>query len=228
MDRSPRITIAIPTYDYSLGIEHLSQSFEMLKKQTFQDFEVVITDDSLNGNVREFVRFYDKVRYIKNMNQRGMAGNTNTAIQYANGEIIKILYQDDYLAHEHSLEDINNAFNEKVNWLVTACLDYKDESSNRLHFPTYNDAIHTGNNTIGSPSVLTIRNDKPLLFNPKLTWVLDCDYYKQLYKRYGAPAILNDVNVVIRIGEHQTTHILSSERKNAEIEYLIQKYDSGT
>lgn len=217
----PKISVCIPTYDYSEGIKHLQRSFDMLKKQSFKDFEIVITDDSIGDSVKDFCKQVDlPIRYIKNLNIPGIGGNTNTAILYANGELIKLLYQDDHLAHEDSLKIIVDNFTEDVNWLVTGCT----HTNGNPHQATYNDQIHRGINTIGSPSVLTIRNKDPFLFDTKLTWVLDCDYYKRMYMQFGMPKILNDINVVIGIGEHQTTSTLSKDRKNAEIKFLIEKY----
>lgn len=60
----------------------LRRLMESLEMQTFRDFEIVITKDGR------------------------MAENTNSAIKKAKGEIIKILYMDDYLAHSDSLKNI--------------------------------------------------------------------------------------------------------------------------
>lgn len=217
---TPKITIACPCYEMSNGLDFLMASFKALREQTFQDFEVVVSDDSINDDIRNLCLTYDKVRYIKNMNGRGMASNTNTAIQYSNGELIKILYQDDRLAHPDALKEIVENFTGE--WLVTGCAH---EPGTHVHLPTWNDKIYTGANTIGSPSVLTIRNNKPLLFDTKLTWILDCELYMRYKAKFGLPTILNDINVIITQGLHQTTHLLGDERKISEINYLTKKYE---
>lgn len=228
MDRSPAISVCIPCYEMRDGLEFLKRSFEMLEKQSFKDFEVVISDDSINDAVEVFVKNYKTlpIRYIKNMNGRGMAENTNCSLLYAEGSLLKILYQDDFLAHEDSLKNIVENFPEDAQWLVTGCAH---KPGTHTHLPTWDDEIYKGKNTIGSPSVLTVRNHPKLeLFENKLSWVLDCDYYYRLYKKYGLPIILNDINVVIGVGEHQTTHLMGEERKEAEIKHLIKKYDTSS
>lgn len=217
-----KLTVAIPTYTYPEGLEHLRQSFEILKQQTFKDFEVVVSDDSLNDDVRDFCASYEglSIRYIRNLNQRGMGGNTNTAIQYSSGELIKILYQDDYLTGPDSLQKIVDAFKPEDTWLATGC----SHTNLRNHIPLYNEQIYRGINTIGSPSVITLRNKDLPLFDTKLSYVLDCDFYKQLFDKFGPPKLLNDINVMIRLGSHQTTNKLSDEIKNSEIRFLIEKY----
>ena len=93
-----------------------------------------------------------------------------------------------------------------------------------VSFPKYNKKIHLGKNTIGSPSVLSIKNENPLFFDENMTWLLDCDYYKRLYDKYGEPLILNEINVVIGTGKHQMTNILSNYAKKKEYYYMAKKY----
>lgn len=144
-----------------------------------------------------------------------MAENTNSGIKRARGHLIKVLYLDDYLAHKDALQVIFDAF--RGHWLVTAA----DNNRN----PHWTPDVETGNNKLGSPSALTILNEDPLLFDENMSWLLDCDYYKRMYEKYGEPVILNDVNVCIGVGEHQMTHILTNEEKESEFYYLQHKYE---
>lgn len=202
------ISICIPCYEmYGVGVEMLERCLKSVEQQTFKDFEVIVTDDSEDNQIADLCDSFN-VRYLRNPKEKGMATNTNFAIQQAKGELIKILYQDDYLAYENALQDVIDNFKEQDNWLITAC------SNNIL--PHYNDRIKTGYNTIGSPSVVTIRNDNPLLFDESLKWLLDCEYYQRTFERYREPKILMKVGVVIGVGEHQETNHLSNEQKNEE------------
>ncbi len=126
---------------------------------------------------------------------------------------------DDYLAHDNALQVISD--NIEGEWFVTGC---SHDPGTHTHLPTYNDRIHEGINTVGSPSVLTIKNDKPLLFDETLTWLLDCDLYKRLYEKHGAPTICNDINVTIGLHGGQTTHLLDDETKKREHDYLTEKH----
>ena len=148
---------------------------------------------------------------------------SNRVIESAKGELIKILYLDDYFAHEDSLKNIVDNFKEEVNWLVTGCLHDAGFGVENPHYAKFNDNIHV-ENTIGSPSVLTIRNDGHLLFDENLSFYLDCDLYKRYYEKYGSPKILDDLNVIIGVGDHQMTHILTNEEKQKEYNYTIKKY----
>lgn len=219
-----KITVAIPVHQMESWELFLGRSLLALSKQTYKDFDVLISDNSEDNKIEKFVSTYGgDIDYVK-CETLGMASNTNSAIRNADGEFIKLLYMDDYLAHENALAEIVLHV-DNSDWLVTGCEhDNGDGIGFKPHFPKYNNNIHLGKNTIGSPSVLTIRNDSPLLFDEYMTWLLDCDYYKRMYDEFGEPRILNTVNVVIGVGDHQVTHLLSDYVKQDELNYMISKY----
>lgn len=204
------ISIVIPVYGMDNAVEFLKRNLDSIKMQTYKDYEIVITDNSADDLLLIASKPYE-VRYFKSK-EYGMARNTNQAINKADGDLIKILYQDDYFAHENALQHIVDYFDR--GWLIAG-------SDNNPH-PYYSEY-----NTLGSPSALTIRKDCPLRFDPEFYWVLDLDFYRRLHKLYGPPLILDGVNVNIGLGQHQTTHKLTNERKQIEEKLLRQKYDSS-
>lgn len=226
------LSICIPTYEMK-GYGHifLEKSFKILINQTFKDFDVIISDHSRDNLIENLcIEYKDKLKihYYKNNNNLGSSSaNINNAIKNANGKLIKILFQDDFLFNEKSLENIVQNFNlEKYNWLVTACTRSKDGVTFLGSFyPKYNHLIHLGKNTISSPSVLTIKNESPLLFDENLLWLMDVDYYKRCYNKFGNPKILNEINVVNRTGAHQvSSSIINLPIKIKELTYMLIKY----
>lgn len=200
-----KISIAIPIHNMPNKDFFLSRALNSIHTQTFKDYEVVITEEG------------------------SMPVNTNAAMNKSKGELVKILYMDDYLAHPNSLQEIVDNFGDNDHWLATGCLHQQTdgdlhEDPHSPHYPEYTQDISTGNNRIGSPSVITLRREGMLLFDENLSWLLDADLYKRYYAKYGLPKILNDLNVVIGIGSHQTTHVLSAKQKGFEHEYLNKKY----
>jgi hypothetical protein len=57
-----------------------------------------------------------------------------------------------------------------------------------------------------------------------MSWLLDCDLYYRLHERYGDPIIIEDLDIAIGIGPHQTTFSMSDEEKLSEHYYLRNKY----
>ncbi len=217
------ISVALPTSDMEGKEFFFTRCLDSLWMQTYQDFEIVVTDNSEDDKIENLCKFYKTgIVYYRNP-IKGMAQNTNEAIRRSSGELIKIIYMDDYLAHPNSLLKIITHF--EGNWLVSGCEHDDGLEVFKSHTPYYSEDIHTGHNTIGSPSVLTIRNRQPLLFDEVMTWLLDCDYYKRMYDTYGPPTILKDKNVIIGLHPGQATHTMGDGRKLAEHNYMANKYN---
>lgn len=188
------ISIAIPYYKGMKDAEFfLERCLNSIREQTYQDYEIVVTEAGK------------------------MAENTNAAIKQSTGDLIKILYMDDYFAHKNALKDIVENF--KGEWMITGC-------DTNPH-PYWTDDIYLGNNKLGSPSVLTVKNKHPMLFDENLGWLLDCDYYYRMYQKYGKPTILDSINVCIGIGEHQATNTMGDKVKLKEYHYMKKKYDTA-
>jgi glycosyltransferase involved in cell wall biosynthesis len=210
-----KFSICIPTWEqYGRGVEFLKNNFEVLLSQTYKNFNVIISDHSKDDNIKLLCDEYSnhfEIKYFKNENFLGNGpANTNNAIINADGDIIKIIFQDDYLYDEKALELTSNEFeNNECMWLVCGCNHTHDDGLSYTNemIPYWNDAIKKGVNTISSPSVLSFRNDKPCLFDENLTMLMDCDMYYQLYVRYGLPTILPKYLITNRIHKHQISNL---------------------
>lgn len=180
----------------------MTRCMESVNNQEYQDYEIIVTQ---NGS---------------------MSQNINTAIQQANGDIIKILFMDDFFLDRNSLEELSMEYDDyNCKWIATGCV-HKIEGKPIFnpHLPKWTHDILLGNNQIGSPSVISFRNDDPPLFDENMSWLLDCDFYYKLHKRYGEPTYLYDYNVCIGIHSGQATNILSNNEKLKEQQYLNEKY----
>ena len=209
-----RITVAIPTHSMQDASFFFQRCLDSLWNQTYQNFDIVVTDNSEDDLIEKICEWYKTgITYYRNP-IKGMAPNTNEAIKRSHGNLIKILYMDDYLYRENVLEEISKKF--KGGWLISGA----DNNPS----PEWTRDITTGNNRLGSPSALTIENNEPLLFDETLTWLLDCDLYARLHGRYGKPTVMSGRSIGIGLGPHQMTHLISDEIKLSEHSYLEQKY----
>lgn len=227
------LSVCIPTYEMrGLGVKMLQHNLSILVQQTFTDFDVVISDHSKNNQIQKLCDSYlDRlaIKYFRNPKKRGNPpANLNNAIRKATGKLIKILFQDDFLFVPTSLERIVANFDlTKDHWLVTACEHSRDGTTFfRPFYPKYSENIQFGNpNTISSPSVLTVLNDHPLLFDERLIWLMDVDYYKRCFLKFGSPKILNEMNVVNRVGSHQVSFSNVNEKiKEKEFHIITKKF----
>lgn len=227
------ISVCIPTYEMG-GVGHvfLKQSLDILCDQNFKDFDVVISDSSKDDKIKNLCDSYKgklEINYFRNKGSTGASSNINNSIKNATGKLIRILCQDDFLYGNNSLDIIAKNFDlNKDNWLVTACIHTKDNKNFfKPFYPKWNNKIHL-KNTIGAPSILTIKNENPLFFDENLTWLLDCDYYKRCYDKYGLPKIVNDTTTAIRLSEHQLTNTVATLKlRRYEYEKVLKRYEIG-
>ena len=224
------ISICIPTYEMNgKGVEYLNFSFDILYKQSYKNFDIIISDNSKSSDIENLCSQWKSkldIKHFYNHEKYGNAGNVNSAMKKATGNIIKILFQDDFLFGNESLETQLVHFVGNHNyWMVTACCHTKDGINfyNPL-YPKYHDNIQYGENTISSPSVLMFKNENVIEFDENLCWLMDVDYYKMLYDKFGLPSICNYVTIVNREHENSISNKLAEKNKITDLNYIKKKY----
>ena len=109
------ISICIPTYEFKGdGVKYLSELFDTLRVQTFQDFNIVVSDHSVDDEIHDFCKEKSElfeIIYIRNEHGRGNLGpNTNVALEHGTGRILKVVYQDDLFVNIHALQVLKDAY----------------------------------------------------------------------------------------------------------------------
>ena len=234
MNNNRFFSITIPTYGYNgRGVEFLEFSLNIISKQVFKNFEVILSDHSIDNTIYNiYSKWVDKldIKYYKNEQGRGIISpNINNAMKQANGLFIKILFQDDFLYDENSLLEQFKYLYENPNceWLMTKFYHSNDgKNYYRLYNPIWNDLIWTGDNTMGCPSGMTLKNNKNnlTLFDESLNWLMDVDFYTKMYKKYGQPDILNKITYINRTWGERLTDTITQELKDKEFNILKDRY----
>lgn len=216
----------------NLGATFLHFNLSKILFQTYDNIEVIISDHSKDDSILNICKdFSDRgleILHIRNENMVGnSSANLNEAIKLAKGDIIKVIFQDDFLYRDRSIEDIVREYQKdnNVKWLVTSCCHTENGSTYYNYMdPEYTENILEGNNRISSPSVLSFVNsgDK-LLFDTDFVWLMDCDYYYRMYQKYGEPYYLKSTNVVNRHWGGQLTKTLPSEIMGYEHKLILEK-----
>lgn len=229
---SSLVSIAIPCYEmHGRGAGFLEVALGQVAIQSYPLIEVVVADHSKDRAVAQVCeRWSDRIdlRYVRNAAKRGSSSaNVNVAIKNCRGQLIKILCQDDHLYDETAIDRTVGAFGAEDAWLVTSYLHVVEGAPTYdRHDPRLTSDIAVSN-TIGTHSCLTIRNtDDPELFDENLLWMMDSEYYRRLYERFGPPAILGDVTVVQVLWDGQVTNTYAAEHRlrRAEFEIVRHRY----
>ncbi len=90
----PRVTVGIPTFNRA-GL--LRQAIQSVLCQTFQDFEIVVSDDcSIDDTEAVVASFHDpRIRYHRTTTNLRPPRNWNECVRFAQGEFFALLPDDD-------------------------------------------------------------------------------------------------------------------------------------
>lgn len=93
---TPRVSIGMPVYN---GEPFLQEALESILKQTYQDWELIISDnastDATAEIARECARHDGRVRYVRNRTNIGATRNFNRIVELSRGEYFKLANADD-------------------------------------------------------------------------------------------------------------------------------------
>jgi len=97
-DRMPRISIGVPLFNAE---RYLPECLESIARQSFKDFEVIISDnastDGTRGLCEEIVRKDHRFHYHRNGENLGAAKNFNRVFELSGGEFFRWAAYDDLM-----------------------------------------------------------------------------------------------------------------------------------
>jgi glycosyltransferase involved in cell wall biosynthesis len=234
---TPKVSVCIPAFEQP---ECFERALDSVTEQTFTSYEIVVTDDSRDDSVERIVRQRrqpESIRYQRNRERKGSPENWNEAIRLARGEYVKMLHHDDWFAGRHALEEFVALLDENPRaafGFSASNARGDDEALLFVHRPTDDRLAEIGRrpkvlllgNWIGAPSATIHRRSAELLFDPKLRWVVDIDFYVRILEE-GCFAFTSKSLVNITAGApHQVTR---ESEGNARLElfewfYLYRKH----
>ena len=96
-----KASICIPVYN---NLTQVKRCVSSILSQHYHDFQIIITDDSDNDEIGDYVRNLPlPVAYFKNEKKLGPIHNWNRALEEADSEYVKIFFSDDWFTDEDSL-----------------------------------------------------------------------------------------------------------------------------
>ena len=185
------VSICLPAYNQT---KYLSKTLDSIVSQTFQNFELIVSDDSTTDEVEDIIHTYRdnftlKVNYVRNNPSLGSPENWNRAISYAQGKWIKIMHHDDWFCEPTALEKIIKNAQNHPNALIFAGIkgDIIQEKRSYVNLPSKQKINELKNdpfsliwaNIIGPPSAI-LYPKSTIQFDTNLVWLVDIEFYLQL------------------------------------------------
>lgn len=100
-----KFTIVVSTYNRS---RVLTAAIQSILNQSYQDFEIIISDDASMDDTKAVVQGFKnkKIIYLCNKKKSGLSATRNSAIEKASGEYV-IFMDDDAVLSDNFLETLN-------------------------------------------------------------------------------------------------------------------------
>lgn len=244
-----KVSICVPTYNRPNLICELLDS---ILAQTYENFEIIITDNSDNLNTNEIIKnkYSDqRIRYFKNEMNLGMGGNTIKALGFIKGEFFTFTPDDDIWIDNNKIKKQVNFLkqNDGIN-IVYSNAKSIDYDGNQLddfvsiylnkEFDLLNaDELLPGKATKYFLNILTpvIRTEPLILFFHE-SWFFEseeyfCYYIAAMEKQIG---FLYDCTVALREAEHYRTAVENgkivnwAKRKDIRIRQIFNIYNTLT
>ena len=240
-ERRPNFSIVIPAHG---NLSYIKQTLDCLKQQTYRDFEVIISDDSIKLKERKEIKKMLlqlredcrlDIKYIFSEASLGQSKNTNQGLNHIRGKWVRILHSDDLLSPS-VLKDEYNLIQSNPN--VVALFHNTVEFENNINYSLadtqFSWAFHSAEFIIEKalhthcpvPSSLLFRADIMQdigKFNPAFCRACDWDFWSRIVlfalKHKNTLCHIQDKNVFYRIHKTQNTNKKSTKLKNYE-EYL--------
>ena len=234
------LSIVIPTYGmHGQGVFFLERCIDSIAKQHLladSVLEIVIADQSQDALIHEWCLAHKLIgshgiplRYHRVHSKLGFAAhNLNVGISHAHFAYCKILFQDDLLVESDYLARILQLIHTQHPQCIIsgAC-----HTENGIEFfnpitPTDNPYFLFGNNTVSSPSVLTLSRTfaRAHPFDENLKMLFDCAFYYEMFNSGQSIVFAPEIHIANGIWEGQAQHGIEPRQFTSEVRHLHRKY----
>ena len=152
------ISVIIPTFNRA---ESLKKAIESVLSQSYEDWELIIVDNSSNDNTQLLVKDYEneKVKFITVENKGIIAYSRNIGIDNAKGKYVAFLDSDDWWESQKLEKAIKSLINNKADIAYHDCnllssLSKSKTNCRSLKNNTLNDLAINGNAVVTSSVVV--------------------------------------------------------------------------
>jgi glycosyltransferase involved in cell wall biosynthesis len=237
---TPKVSICIPTYRQT---EYLKRTLESIVLQNFQDFEIILTDDSPDNSVSDLIanfHFMGKLHYFKNTTRLGSPENWNESVRKASGQYIKMLHHDDWFTSPSSLSEYVKMLDEhpESDFAFSATSVFEsDQNSYREYLPdadklkelAKDPQVLFSGNCVGAPSATIYRRSLNLEYDPRIKYYVDIEFYMRLLS--GNTSFQFNDNTLICTTSN-AIHQVTEECQNKEVQlyeytYIYNKLKRG-
>ena len=212
--KEPLISVCIPTHN---GSKHIAETIKSVLNQTFQEFEIVVSDNGSTDDTVQIIKNFNdpRITKINCLPPVSPADNWNNAVRLAGAGLIKLLCQDDVIFAD-CLEKEVKALSESANSDCSFCFHTRNlitENGRHVWDPIKSSfragkysisellprIVRSGGNPIGQPMAVTFRSESFQKASPFMgEFVIDLDMWVKLLET-GHGLALGEVLSAFRV-----------------------------
>lgn len=197
----PALSVCIPTYNRA---PRLREAVESVLKQTFNDFELIISDNASSDNTQSVVcSFRDpRIRYVVHKTNMGPVANFNYCLARAKGPYVALFHDDDRMLPDNLLRKVRSLEEHPQAGLVHSAFQVIDGEGNVIKPSATQgkqgatDVVEAGHdflirnllcgNQVNPPSVILRRECYSTLggFTDKVVFTGDYEYWMRIALDY--------------------------------------------
>ena len=182
-----KFSIIIPTYNQ---LPLLKRALESVLHQQGADYEVIVTDDSDNQDISTHIQSTDNqlIKYFHHKSTGNAADNWNFGLSKAEGQYVIVMHHDEAMASSNHLSLMAQALTDAdVAIADIEVMNGGKQSSRWLSHLTKKFICRHPEwlflqNAIGPTACIAFKNLQQQPFNPKLSWLVDIEWYYRLLK----------------------------------------------
>lgn len=135
IEKEKRISIIIPVYNSE---EYLNNCLKSLKKQSYQNMEIIVVNDGSTKNcdqiIDEYIKKDNRIKYVKHEKNRGLFQARITGFENSTGDYIAFLDADDYVSRDYYRELIEKAQETKSDIVFSEMvMDYGENNKRKYN-----------------------------------------------------------------------------------------------
>jgi glycosyltransferase involved in cell wall biosynthesis len=215
MNSVPAISVCIPAYQ---NLHHLRRLLDSISRQTFTDYEVIITDDTRDDTVKSILDDYGSlpIKYFKNPEQLGTPENWNESMRKAGGKWIKLMHNDDWFESNRALQVFYDATLAvpSCDFFFAAFQNIIEKTGEKeivrcnwldLLFLKLSPLHLVKRVYVGNPSCTLVRKEHNLFYDRQFKFVVDFEYYIRMIRRRKGYRYIDEVLLNIGFHDEQVT-----------------------
>jgi len=238
---APIVSVCLPVFN---GEKYLKEAVTSVLSQSYQNFELLVFDDASTDGSWRLLNTFDDPRIHLHRNERnlGPEGNWNQALEAAKGTYVKLFHQDDLLASECLVREVEIL--ERNPSVVLVFSSRHIIRANGKHImirgTRWNEGeisgvkilrgcVISGTNLVGEPSAVLFRASaahKIGRFDASLPYVIDLDYWIRLLNE-GTGYYLRTPLVSFRVSSQQWSAMIGSRQSHEFIDFVKRLESSG-